>query len=263
MGQAALDGARAAGANEASRDFRFFRAQVTTMALVLVTGFIVQLGLGRSSFAAPAIVHVHAVIAMSWVGLVAAQAWLPAAGAVNLHRMLGKAALAWALVFAATGALVTVERIRAGTAPFFFQPQHFLIANPASLAAFLGLLFGAAALRRQTDWHARLQIGALAMLMGPGLGRLLPMPFLTPYAWEVAVLVGLVFPAWGAVRDIRVHDRAHPAWMWSIGLGVALVVAARLVAFSPVGEAAFAGLTAGSPVEGVDGLAFPPAPPGL
>jgi hypothetical protein len=263
MGQAALQSGTVSGVDDVSGDLRFFRVLVATMAVVLVAGFIVQLGLGRSSFAAPVIVHVHAVIAMSWVGVVATQAWLPAAGALNLHRILGKAALAWALVFAATGVVVTVERIRAGTAPFFFQPQHFLIANPASLAAFLGLLLGAVALRRRTDWHARLQVGAFAMLMGPGLGRLLPMPFLTPYAWEAAVLAGLVFPAWGAARDIRVHGRAHPAWLWSIGVGVALVAASRLLAFSPLGETIFASLTAGSPVEGVDGLAFPPPPPGL
>ena len=39
------------------------------MTLVLVAGFSVQLALGRSSFAAPPLVHAQAVVFMGWVGI--------------------------------------------------------------------------------------------------------------------------------------------------------------------------------------------------
>jgi hypothetical protein len=53
---------------------------VTAMALVLVAGFVLQLAMGRSSFGAPPVVHLHALVFMGWVAIVVAQAWLAAGG---------------------------------------------------------------------------------------------------------------------------------------------------------------------------------------
>ena len=98
------------------------------------------------------------------------------------------------------------------------------------------------------------------MLMGPGFGRLLPMPLLPPYAFEIAGLVALVFPAIGILRDWRVHGRPHPAWLWGIGVLLTVTLLARLIAFSPAGEAIYSLATAGGVMNGTDGLAFPPPP---
>jgi hypothetical protein len=247
-------------AKSAFTDRSFFRACITAMAVVLVAGFVVNLALGRSSFNAPLLVHLHAVVFMGWIGIVLTQVWLAVGGNIALHRQLGRLAVLWAMAMMVLGTLVTVSVIQGGRTMFFFQPQHFLIANPLSLLGFAGLLGGAIALRRQTDWHARLQIGAFVMLMGPGFGRLLPMPFLTPFAWESAVLIALIVPAIGMLRDWRVHGRPHPAWLWGIGVVVGITLLARVLAFSPVGEAVYVSVTAGTVVAGSDGLAFPPPP---
>ncbi len=247
-------------ASPAATDRQFFRACFTAMAFVLVSGFVVQLAMGRSSFNAPLIVHVHAVVFMGWVGIVLAQSWLATGGNIQTHRQLGKLAAVWAAAMLVLGTLVTIATIQSGRTPFFFQPQHFLIANPMSLLGFAGLLAAGVALRRQTDWHARLQVGAFMILMGPGFGRLIPMPLLTPYAWEIAGLIALIVPAIGMFRDWRVHGRVHPAWFWGIGVLLGIIVLARVLAFSPIGEAIYANTTAGSAVAGIDGLAFPPPP---
>lgn len=239
----------------------FFRTTITAMAVVLVSGFVVQLALGRSSFGAPPVVHVHALVFMSWVGITLTQTWLGASGAIATHRTLGRFAVAFSLLLLIMGPMVTIAAVQTGRVPFFFQPQHFLVANPLSMIAFAGLFAAAVALRKQTDWHARLHLGAFALLLGPGIGRLAPMPLLKPYAFEIAELIGLVAPLIGMAWDLRARGRVHPAWWWSIAAIVVALVAARLIAFSPIGAALYAMATAHTPMAGSDGLAFPPPPP--
>ena len=98
------------------------------------------------------------------------------------------------------------------------------------------------------------------MLMGPGIGRIVPMPLLAPYAFEIASVIPLIVPLIGMARDRRVHGKVHPAWGWSIGVLVAVLIAARLIAFSLVGDAAYAAAAAGSQAAETDGRAFPPPP---
>lgn len=245
-----------------ANDRRFFRNVITVMALVLISGFVVQLAAGRSSFGAPLIVHAHAVAFMGWVAITLTQTWLGASGNMALHRQLGRLAVVWVIALLILGPMVTIAAINTGRTPFFFQPQHFLVANPMTLIGFVGLFAAAIALRRQTEWHMRLQVGALVMLMGPGFGRLLPMPFLSPYAFEIAGLTALVIPIICLVRDWRVHGRLHPAWLWSMGILLAVMLLSRVIAFSPIGDAIYATVTAGGGMAGTDGLAFPPPPPG-
>ncbi len=244
-----------------ANDRSFFRNLITAMAVILVAGFVVQLAMGRSSFGAPPIVHAHAIAFMGWVSITLAQVWLVAGGNMAAHRKLGYLAVAWSIGLLILGPLVTIATVQTARTPFFFQPQHFLVANPVSLIGFAGLFFAAIALRRRADWHARLHAGAFVMLMGPGFGRLLPMPFLPPYAFEIAGLTALIFPVIGIVRDWRVQGRPHPAWFWGIGVLLATTLLARVIGFSPVGEAIYAAVTAGGSLAGTDGLAFPPPPP--
>ena len=241
-------------------DLTFFRAMITTMAAVLIAGFVIQLATGRSSFGAPLVVHLHAFVFMGWVAIVVTQAWLIASGRAGLHRTLGSLALAWLCAVLALGALVTLAAVRTGRVPFFFVPQHFLLVNSATLFAAAGFVVAALVLRKDHNWHPRLQIGAFMMLMGPGIGRIVPMPLLAPYAFEIASVIPLIVPWIGMARDRRVHGKVHPAWGWSIGVLVAVLIAARLIAFSPVGDAAYAAAAAGSQAAETDGRAFPPPP---
>lgn len=242
-------------------DLRFYRTTITAMAAVLVGGFVLQLAMSRSSFGAPLIVHLHALAFMGWVAIVVTQAWLVAGGRTGLHRTLGGLALAWLCAMLALGPLVTIAAIRTGRVPFFFQPQHFLLADPATVFAAAGMVVAAVILRKNHEWHPRLQIGGFMMLMGPGIGRIIPMPLLAPWAFEVASVVPLIVALICMAWDKRVHGRVHPAWLWSSGVVVAVLISVRLIAFSPVGDAIYAAAVAGSPAAGSDGRAFPPPPP--
>ena len=242
----------------------FFRTLALLMALVIIAGFSMQFLAGRSSFAARPLVHLHGIAFMGWVGLFVTQAWLATNGPITLHRRLGWIGAGWIALLVVMGSWISIDVSQRGTAPFFFQPQHFLIANPLSAIVFAALAWSAIRMRRQTDWHMRLHICAMTAIIGPGFGRLLPMPLLIPYAFEIAGLVGLIFPIAGMIRDYRKYGRVHPAWVWGVAAFLAIIPVSHLIASSALGDAIYAAVTAGHPGANVPGLEFapPPAMPG-
>ena len=239
----------------------FFRTLAIAMALTVVTGFSVQYLAGRSSFAARSLVHLHGLAFMGWVGLFVTQAWLATHGPISLHRRLGWVGAGWIVVLLVMGSWISIDVTQRGTAPFFFQPQHFLIANTLSAIVFAALAWSAIRMCRQTDWHMRLHICAMTAIIGPAFGRLLPMPLLIPYAYECAGIAGLVFPLVGMIRDHRKYGRVHPAWWWGIAAILAVIPVSHIIANSPVGDAIYAAVTAGHPGADVAGLEFAPPPP--
>lgn len=244
----------------ARRDDGFFMGGAIVMTLVIVAGFSMQLAAGRSSFSAPLLVHAHAVVFMGWVAIYLLQNAFVATGRTALHRRLGWVAAAWMIPMLVLGCMVTVAMIRRGGVPFFFRPLQFLIFDPASLLAFMGLTTAAIVLRRQTDWHRRLHFCAMSLLLGPGFGRLLPMPLIAPWAWEVTTVACLVFPLVGVIVDLRRDGRVHPAWGWGVAAMLAYAVVVEAVTYSPVGLAIYDAVAAGSPGAAIAPLAFPPPP---
>lgn len=103
----------------------------------------------------------------------------------------------------------------------------------------------------------------MAAIIGPGFGRILPMPLLMPHAFDIAVLAGLMFPLAGMARDLRREGRVHPAWLWGTFAILASIALAHLTAYSAVGDAIYAAVTAGHPGANVPGLEFGPPPPGM
>ena len=67
-------------------DERFVLKSAIVMALIIVAGFSFQLAMGRSTFASPLRVHVHAVLFMGWVAIYLLQNVLVATDRIGLHR---------------------------------------------------------------------------------------------------------------------------------------------------------------------------------
>lgn len=243
-------------------DDRFFLYTAFAMAAVVIAGFSLQVAAGRSSFASPLLVHAHAVVFMGWVVLYVIQNGFAATGNLALHRRLGWIGAGWIIAMIVLGCAVTVAIVQQARVPFFFKPQHFLVFDPVSLFTFVGLTVAAIVLRRQTDWHRRLHFCGMALLLGPAIGRLLPMPFLIPWAWEATVPAVMIFPMIGVFADIRRSGRVHPAFLLGIGaiLGSALLTEA--IAYSPLGDALYQAVSAGTPGAAVAPLGFPPSPLG-
>ncbi len=228
-------------------DERFFFGLACAMAAIIVAGFSLNLAMGRSSFSLPLIYHVHGVVFFGWVALYLAQNWLVTSGNVALHRRLGWLSALWVPAMVVAGTLMTVAAVRRTGGPFFFDANVFLISNPLGLLAFAGLVFAAVRMRRQTDWHRRLMLCAMATLTGPGFGRILPMPLFIPWAWEVGNLVTLVFPLAGMLADRRRYGRVHPAWYWGIGISVAWLMAGIAIANTAFGVGLTERVLAGFP----------------
>ena len=168
------------------------------MAAIIAVGFSFQLAMGRSTFASPVRVHIHAILFMGWVAIYLAQNFLVATRPrSHLHRRLGWIAAVWMVPMVVSGFLVTAIMVRDGTVPFFFQPLQFLVFDPLTVTGFAGLTVAAILLRRRTEWHRRLHFCGMALLLAPAFGRLLPLPLLQPWAWEATFVVTLLFPLAG------------------------------------------------------------------
>lgn len=246
-----------------SNDDRFFLGAAIAMAVLIAAAFSLQLAMGRSSFASAPVVHAHAIVFMGWVAIYLTQNALVATGNIALHRRLGWVAAGWTVLMVITGCAVTVAITQGGRTPFFFRPQHFLVFDPVTLIFFVGLTIAAIRLRHQTQWHRRLHFCAMALMLGPAFGRLLPMPFIIPFAFEGTFLATLLFPVAGVVADLRRTGHVHPAWGWGIGAMFACMAVIVAITYSAVGDAIYAAVTAGTPGAARPGLDFGPLPPGL
>lgn len=240
---------------------RFYTIMAFVMALVIVAGFSLNLAMGRSSFALPAAFHVHGMIFMGWLGLYLAQAVTIASGNRALHRQLGKLAYVFIPAMVAAGTMIILVSIRGTGGPFFFAQNEFFISNLAGLLVFGGLAWWALRVRRHTGWHRRLMLVAMSALTGPGLGRLLPMPLLIPYAWPIAVGASFVFGAVAMLVDWRTNGRVHPAYWWGMGINVGGFLASMALAYSPIGYGITEAVIAGTP--GAERPMGPFLPPGF
>lgn len=240
---------------------RFFVIMMFAMASVIIAGFSLNLAMGRSSFAAPLAFHVHGLIFMGWLGLALAQVMTIASGHIALHRQLGRIAYLWVPAMIAAGAMIILVSVRGSGGPFFFAQNEFLISNMAGLAVFGVLALWALRARRYSGWHRRLMLVAMSALTGPGLGRLLPMPLLIPYAWPIAVSASFVFGVIAIAVDWRSNGRVHPAYWWGMGINVGGFLASMVLAYSPLGYAITEAVIAGTP--GAERPMGPFLPPGF
>lgn len=250
---ATLAGARPALGSET----RFFLISAIAMALVLVAGFSFQLAMGRSTFASPVALHLHALLFFGWTFFYVLQNALVDVGRSAVHRRLGWLAVAWVPAMLFMGTYVTVTIVRRGATPFFFEPLYFLVMNPVTLIVFAGFTTAAIMLRRRTQWHRRLMFCGMALLTGPGFGRLLPMPLLIPWAGWATFAAVMLFPVAGVVRDLRRDGKVHPAWWWGIGVIMAMQVSIDPISRSEAGMAIYTAALKGSPGASVPPLAFP------
>ncbi|QNM84049.1 hypothetical protein H8M03_07740 [Sphingomonas sabuli] len=243
-------------------DERFFLKSSIIMATIVVIAFSMQVLLGRSTFASPARVHAHAVLFMGWIVIYLVQNLLVRANRVDLHRKLGWIAAAWMAAMVVSGFIVTTAIVRAGTVPFFIQPLHFLVSDYLAIPTFAGLTAAAIAMRRRTEWHRRLHFCGMTILMGPAFGRLLPMPYLEPWAWESAFAVTLLFPLAGVLADRKHRGHVHAAWKWGIAAILGSFALTEAVTYAPVGTVIYEAVTAGYPGASLPPLEFQAPPDG-
>ena len=167
----------------------------------------------------PLIVHFHGAAMTSWLLLLVIQATLAQRMDLATHRRLGWFGLALTLAIPPLAIATCVTVLRAHAFPPFFTASFFLVLVTVESLVFAGLVVAAIAMRRRTDWHRRLMIGAAILLLEPAFGRLLPMPLMGPWGEWVAMMLQLI-----AVGIVARHDRASQGKVHQATLLVAATV---------------------------------------
>lgn len=209
-----------------SRDQRFFTRMAIGMALFVVFGFAQWALRGFvSPSTVPVWVHLHGLAMLSWLGLFVAQSVLVGAGNIALHRKLGWLGLALVLIIAGLGMFTGRMALELHRVPPFFTNPYFLALTHVEAVGFALVVGAGIAMRRQTQWHRRLMLGATVIVMEPAFGRLLPAPLLGPnLTAALEVVLQLAVVALIARHDLRQTGRVHPATRIA-ALAVVLVAA--------------------------------------
>jgi hypothetical protein len=212
-------------AGGATRDKPFFQRMIIGIALVIVLGFVQFAARGFVNFgAAPLWVHLHGVVMLSWLGLLIYQSSLVQRGNLMLHRQLGVLGVVLAGALVVLGMFTGLRAIALHRGPPYFSDAYFLALTQIDLLIFAGMIVAAVANRNRPEWHRRLMLGALVLLMEPGLGRLLPMPLMGAWGeWTVMVIQLL------ALGLVARHDRKR-----FVGVHPATIVSAMIVVFAHV-----------------------------
>ena len=204
---------------------RFYVGAAIAIVVIVLSGFSIDLDLLRDMSPLSALVRVHGAVMFGWIALFTTQTLLVARRRVDLHRRMGVfgAALAAAVVVADTATAIVAFRLGGRHLPPGIPAPLFLAFALFDLLAFTVLVSGAIALRRRGDWHKRLMLLGVVMVLDAALAR-----FINAYtSWELDPAMarnGLVVLC-VAVDTMRCR-RLHPAFL----LGALLVFAADPVA---------------------------------
>jgi len=193
-------------------DQGFFVRYAVAIALFIVFGFVQFAMRGYSDFPnAPTIVHVHGVLMVSWLGIFIIQNLLIHRGELALHHKLGWISAGIVVLIAITGLVVGYNAVATHRLPPFFSDPFFLALTGVGSLMFAGMVGWAITLRRQTQWHRRVMLGAMFILLEPALGRLLPMPLMGMWGEWTILVIQLVCVGILARHDQHVLGAIHPA----------------------------------------------------
>lgn len=224
----------ASTAGGAARAELFWHRMAIGLAIFIVFGFL-QFALRGfvDPVAAPFWVHVHGVAMLAWLALLIIQPTLVSRDNLALHRKLGWAGAALAMLITCLGIFTGVASLVLNRFPPFFTPPYFLALTAVESLVF-GLMVWVAVRRRHTTaWHRRLMIGATIVILEPALGRILPMPLMIGWADIPIGLIQLGVVGIVALYDRRTLGRVHPATKAIAAIVIAVRVTIYLLAMTP------------------------------
>ena len=220
---------------------RFYLIMSLAMAAVILGGFSSTVpGDFTGKRGLPLLLHVHGGVFTLWVILFVAQPAFIARGSVALHRKIGWLGAAIAAAMLVMGIAATLYSIRYNMFPSFFPPRIFLVMNLIGIVVFAALVAGGIAYRHRAEWHKRLMLCATISILGPGLGRQLPMDSFGAAAPLVMFGAIALFAFAGPVVDLVIWRRIHSAYYWGVAAILGSMAIIPPVAFSPLGGAALA-----------------------
>jgi hypothetical protein len=215
------------------QDQGFFLALSAVLAGFTILAFVQWAARGMvAPLTLPWWIHAHGAAMATWLVLLVVQNYLIFAGRHDLHRPLGWIGAGLVAVIAFLGLMTGVQSVALHRVPPFWSDAFLLALATVSVTVFVSLVAAGVALRRKTEWHRRLMIGATIVLLTAAFDRTLPLPLLgaaRPFSEGglQLVVVGTL-----AVHDWRVRGGIHPATLWIGGaVTVEHLAIATLAAF--------------------------------
>lgn len=217
---------------------RFYLVMSLVMAAVIVGGFSRTVPDDfTQSPGLPMLLHAHGIVFTVWILLFVSQPAFIVRGSIKLHRKIGMFGAVLAAAMVVMGIAATLYSIRYNTVPKFFPQQLFLVMNIIGIIVFGTLVAAGITMRRKADWHRRLMMCATVSILGPGVGRLLPMEAFGRGAPVAMFGVILLFALAGPINDLATTRRVHPAYYWGVALILGSMLITAPIAFSPMGAA--------------------------
>lgn len=216
-------------------DQSFFVRLSIVMAAIIIFGFAQFAARGMVDLpAVPQWVHLHGVLMLGWLAILVTQNLLIQRGKIALHRKIGRLGGGLALMICLTGLYTGYMAVQLERFPPFFTNAYFLALTFTEMLVFAIMVVWAIMLRRQTQWHRRIMIGATIIALEPAFGRLLPMPLLGDWGEWIILICQLVFVVVLARHDRKIIGHIHPATMASGAIITAVhVVVTGLSLFPP------------------------------
>jgi hypothetical protein len=215
-------------------DRQFYTGMAIAAAVVVFVGFAPTYFFRASyqSTPLPMYLQVHGFFFTIWIALFIAQTSLVAARRTPVHRRLGWATAALAVVMVAVGTTAGIWSMRrqvdAGLAQ---QAQAFLTTPLFSMVAFAVLVGAAIRFRRDPQMHKRLMLLATISILDAAVARL-PFEYLRASSWNYLPTTD-VFLAAAILYDVVSRRTVHQAYIWG-GLLLVIEQALRI----PIGDTA-------------------------
>jgi hypothetical protein len=213
-------------------DRPFYTGMAIAAAVVVFVGFAPTYFLRASPTPLPTYLQVHGFFFTTWIALFIAQTSLVAARRTAVHRRLGWATAALAVVMVALGTTAGIWSMRRQVdAGFAQQAQAFLTTPLFSMVAFAMLVGAAIRFRRDPQMHKRLMLLATISILDAAVARL-PFEYLRASSWNYLPTTD-VFLAAAILYDVVSRRTVHQAYIWG-GLLLVIEQALRI----PIGDTA-------------------------
>lgn len=221
---------------------RFFIDYAVACLAIAVLGFLPSfwMPLGTLRYGDNGLVLVHGLIFTAWPLLFLWQTVQVERGRIVNHRAWGMVGVSLATMILLVG-IATVEsqlaqRIANG---FGDRARAFAIVPLSNIALFFALFAAAVANVSRSDWHKRLMMCASAVMLVPPFARMIAVlvdgrplgvragaspPGLPELVLRPASLVLVLMITAALIDRRRRYGSTHPAWLWGIGLFVAIAV---------------------------------------
>src|SRR5678815_3382257 len=154
---------------------RFYLGMALFMSAIVFIGFAptYYLKAYTGSGALSPLVHLHGIVFTSWMLVFCVQALLVARSRTHLHRRLGIATVALAVVILVVGTATGIAAARRGHDPTGAGDPLAFLSVPMGDMVFFALLFGMAFhYRRNVEVHKRLMLLTTLNLLTAAIGRL-------------------------------------------------------------------------------------------